>query len=174
VIPHIAINISAKQFHQADFVSVMVHTIFEHKVKASRIVLEITESVFLGNLDEVIDKINALKKTSFRFSIDDFGTGYSLLTYLNRLPFDQLKIDQVFIRDMVNQPSDVAIVKAIIVMAKGLNLNLIAEGVETDQHLAYLSSYGCHNYQGYFFSKPLTAEQLSEYIKQYSLEKTKV
>lgn len=170
-IPHVAINISAKQFHHVDFVSMLVHTVFENMISPERIILEITESVFLGELEEVIDKMNALKEKGFSFSVDDFGTGYSSLTYLKRLPFDQLKIDQAFVRDMVNQPSDVAIVKAIIIMAKGLGLNLIAEGVETDEHLAYLSNFGCNNYQGYYFSRPLTADKLSEYVK--ALEKGK-
>ena len=128
--------------------------------------LEITEGVFLGNLDEAIDKMNVLKQNGFTFSIDDFGTGYSSLTYLKRLPFDQLKIDESFIRGLINNTTDAAIVKAIIVMAKSMNLDLIAEGVETAQHLTYLSDFGCHNYQGNYFSKPLSAEQLGEYIKE--------
>ena len=164
-IPHIAINISAKQFHQADFVSMLVHTVFDHQIKPNRVMLEITERVFLDNLEEAIDKMNALKQNGFTFSIDDFGTGYSSLTYLKRLPFDQLKIDQSFVQGLVNQSTDVEIVKAIIVMAQSMNLNLIAEGVETAEHLKYLYEFGCHDYQGYYFSKPLPAEQLGEYIK---------
>jgi diguanylate cyclase (GGDEF)-like protein/PAS domain S-box-containing protein len=170
-IPHIAINISAKQFHQADFVSTLIHTLYEQDVKPDKIMLEITEGVFLGNLEEAIDKMNVLKQNGFNFSIDDFGTGYSSLTYLKRLPFDQLKIDQSFVRGLVDDKTDAAIVKAIVVMAKSMNLNLIAEGVETDQHLAYLSGYGCHYYQGYFFSKPLTAEKTSEYIKNHAIKR---
>ena len=164
-IPYIAINISAKQFHQADFVSMLVHTVFEHQIKPDRVMLEITERVFLDNLEEANDKMNVLKQNGFAFSIDDFGTGYSSLTYLKRLPFDQLKIDQSFVRGLVNQSTDVAIVKAIIVMAQSMNLNLVAEGVETAEHLKYLYEFGCHDYQGYYFSKPLAAEQLGEYIK---------
>ncbi len=164
-IPRIAINITAKQFLQADFVSLLVHTVFEHQVRPDRIILELTERVFLGNIEEIIDKMNVLKKNGFHFSIDDFGTGYSSLTYLKRLPFDQLKIDQILIRDMVNHPSDSEIVKAIIVMARGLEIELIAEGVETEEHLSFLSEFGCHNYQGFYFSKPLPNEELAEYIK---------
>ena len=166
-VPHVAINISAKQFHQADFVSVFMAIVFEQNVQPSKIMLEITEGVFLGNLEEAIDKMNVLKKNGFRFSIDDFGTGYSSLTYLKQLPFDQLKIDQSFVRGVVNSATDAAIVKAIIVMAKSMGLNLIAEGVETEQHLSYLSGFGCHYYQGYFFSRPLDSEQLSEYVKKH-------
>lgn len=163
-IPHIAINISAKQFHQPDFVFIVTETLIANELSPDRVWLEITESVFLGALDEVVDKMNVLKQHGFHFSIDDFGTGYSSLTYLKRLPFDQLKIDQTFVSGLVDHPSDVAIVQAIIIMAKGLNLNLIAEGVETDQHLTYLAGLGCHNYQGYLFGKPLQAEQLAEYV----------
>lgn len=103
----------------------------------------------------------------FSFSIDDFGTGYSSLTYLKRLPFDQLKIDQSFVRGLVSNTADAAIVKAIIAMAKSMDLNLIAEGVETDQDLAHLSSFGCHHYQGYYFSRPLTSEQFTKYAKEH-------
>jgi len=167
-IPHIAINISAKQFHQNDFVSNLIYMVYEHNLLPNQILLEITEGVFLGNLEEAIDKMKALKENGFSFSIDDFGTGYSSLTYLKRLPFDQLKIDQSFVRGLLDNQADAAIVKAIVVMAKSMGLNLIAEGVETDKHLACLSGYGCHFYQGYYFSRPLTAEKLVEYVKNNS------
>ncbi len=168
LIPHIAINISAKQFHQNDFVANLILMVDEKNICPSQIVLEITEGVFLGNLEEAIDKMNILKQHGFSFSIDDFGTGYSSLTYLKRLPFDQLKIDQSFVRGLIDNKTDAAIVKAIVVMAKSMNLSLIAEGVETDKHLAYLSGFGCHYYQGYYFSRPLTAEKLAEYIKNHA------
>jgi len=164
-IPHIAINISAKQFHQADFVSNLLHTFYLQDLEPNKIMLEITEGVFLGNLEDAIDKMNVLKKHGFSFSIDDFGTGFSSLTYLKRLPFDQLKIDQSFVRGLVDNQTDAAIVKAIVAMAQSMGLNLIAEGVETDQHLAYLSGFGCHFYQGYYFSRPLPPEQLIKYFK---------
>jgi len=164
-IPHVAINISAKQFHQADFVSNFAHTVLEHQVNPKRLMLEITENVFLNNIEDVIDKIHVLKQKGFKFSLDDFGTGYSSLTYLKRLSFDQLKVEQSLVREFINQPTDVAFVKAIITMAKGLGLELIAEGVETEEHLAFLSSFECNSYQGYYFSKPLPTEQLSKYIK---------
>ena len=165
-IPHVSINISAKQFHQADFASILILMLEHQNVEPKKITLEITEGVFLGNLEEAIDKMNVLKQNGFSFSIDDFGTGYSSLTYLKRLPFDQLKIDQSFVRGLVDNKTDAAIVKAIVVMAKSMGLNLIAEGVETEQHLAYLSGFGCHYYQGYFFSRPLTAEKMTDYIQK--------
>lgn len=167
-IPHIAINISAKQFHHSCFVSMLENTVFEKKVKPSNIMLEITEGVFLGNLEDAVDKMNVLKQSGFSFSIDDFGTGYSSLTYVKRLPFDQLKIDQSFVRDQMEHPADAAIVKAIIVMANSMGLNLIAEGVETKEHLEFLLSSGCNNYQGYYFSKPLPVEQFTQYIRSFT------
>ncbi|MCK5122058.1 MAG: EAL domain-containing protein, partial [Methylococcales bacterium] len=169
-IHHVAVNISAKQFSHADFVSMLVHTLNEHSVSPNRVMLEITESVFLSNLEDVIEKMNALKQNGFKFSIDDFGTGYSSLTYLKRLPFDQLKIDQSFVRGQANNSTDAAIVKAIIAMAKSMDLKLIAEGVETEQQLASLSSFGCHYYQGYYFSKPLSPEQLKRYVDNHLAE----
>jgi len=167
-IPHIAINISAKQFRQTNFTKMLINTLFEQNIEPKKVMLEITEGVFLGNLDEAIDKMNSLKQSGFSFSIDDFGTGYSSLTYLKRLPFDQLKIDQSFVRGLVSNTADAAIVKAIIVMAKSMDLNLIAEGVETYQDLSYLSSFGCHHYQGYYFSRPLTSEQFTEYLNNHN------
>ncbi len=166
-IPHVAINISAKQFHHSSFVSMLEATIFEKKVKPTHIMLEITEGVFLGNLEDAIDKMNILKGSGFSFSIDDFGTGYSSLTYLKRLPFDQLKIDQSFVRGLMEHPADAAIVKAIIVMADSMGLSLIAEGVETREHLEFLLGAGCNNYQGYYFSKPLSVDQFGDYIRNY-------
>jgi diguanylate cyclase (GGDEF)-like protein/PAS domain S-box-containing protein len=168
IIPHISINISPRQFHQADFVSIVAKIITDNKIQPAMILLEITEGVFLKNIDEAIDKMNALKQKGFRFSIDDFGTGYSSLAYLKRLPFDELKIDKSFIRDLIDDPSDAAIVKAIIVMAEGLGLDLIAEGVETSKQLAFLSDYGCRYFQGYYLSKPLSSNQFEAYFLDHS------
>jgi sensor c-di-GMP phosphodiesterase-like protein len=109
--------------------------------------------------------MNSLRDYGFSLSIDDFGTGYSSLSYLKRLPFDQLKIDQSFIRDLMNDNKSAAIVQSIIVMANGLGLNLIAEGVETDKQLNCLHKHGCHFFQGYYFSKPLTAEKFVQYYQ---------
>jgi diguanylate cyclase (GGDEF)-like protein/PAS domain S-box-containing protein len=170
VVPHIAVNISPKQFHQADFVSVVIKTIEDHNIKPSQILLEITEGVFLKNIEEAINKMQTLREYGFSFSIDDFGTGYSSLSYLKRLPFDQLKIDQSFTNDLMNNTQGAAIVQAIIVMATGLSLNLIAEGVETNKQLNCLSDYGCLFFQGYYFSKPLTPDQFIAYF----LNKTSV
>ena len=127
--------------------------------------LEITEGVFLKNIEDATNKMNSLRDYGFSLSIDDFGTGYSSLSYLKRLPFDQLKIDQSFIKDLMNDNKSAAIVQSIIVMADGLGLNLIAEGVETVQQLNYLHKYDCHFFQGYYFSKPLKAEKFVQYYQ---------
>ena len=162
-IPHVAVNISALQFLQADFVSSIENILIQEQINPKRIILEITEGVFLKNMEESIIKMNVLKALGISFSIDDFGTGYSSLTYLKKLPFDQLKIDQSFIRDFNEDPNDDAIVQAIIAMCKGLNLQPIAEGVETRMQLAKLYNYGCSCYQGFYFSKPIPADEFSQY-----------
>jgi diguanylate cyclase (GGDEF)-like protein/PAS domain S-box-containing protein len=167
IVPHIAINISPKQFHQADFVSVICKILEQHTIQPNRIILEITEGVFIQNLEEAIGKMNVLREYNFSFSIDDFGTGYSSLSYLKRLPFNQLKIDQSFTKDLLNDTHGAAIVQAIIVMAEGLNLDLIAEGVETNKQLNRLADYGCYHFQGYYFSKPLPPNQFVNYFLSY-------
>ncbi len=168
-IPQIAINISARQFHHANFAAMLKRILADTKVEPHCIQMEITEDVFIKNFDEAFIKMQMLKQLGFNFTVDDFGTGCSSLICLKRLPFDQLKIDQSFVKDLPDNAHEAAIVKAIILMAKGLGLNLIAEGIETDQHLAMLSNFGCCFFQGHFFSKPLPADELIEfYNKQAS------
>lgn len=165
-VAHVSINISPKQFHRADFVSSILQMVKQYDIKPDRLLLEITEGVFLENIEDALIKMNALREQGFSFSIDDFGTGYSSLSYLSRLPFDQLKIDQSFVNNLMNNHHNIAIVQAIIVMADGLKLNLIAEGVETNKQLNFLSEYGCHYFQGYYFSRPLTVEKFKQYYLQ--------
>jgi EAL domain-containing protein (putative c-di-GMP-specific phosphodiesterase class I) len=120
-----------------------------------RLKLELTESLLVSNVGQVIEKMFALKAKGVGFSLDDFGTGYSSLAYLKKLPLDQLKIDQSFIRDVLTDPNDASIARTIIALAHSLNLGVIAEGVETAAQRDFLASSGCHAYQGYFFSRPL-------------------
>lgn len=161
----LAVNVSAKQFRQPNFVS-QVESLLQHfEINPMRLKLELTESMLLDSLDEIIVTMNCLKELGVQFSLDDFGTGYSSLQYLKRLPLDQIKIDQSFVRDIVGDSSDRAIVRTIIAMARGLNLDIIAEGVETKEQRQYLMEKGCTNYQGYLFSKPVPIEQFDAMLR---------
>ena len=155
----LSVNVSAKQFYQDDFVA-QVHSVVQRDaINPMRLKLELTESMLLDNIESTIAIMNALKKIGIRFSLDDFGTGYSSLQYLKRLPLNQLKIDQSFVRDIATDSSDQAIVRTIIAMAHTLNLNVIAEGVETEEQQLLLLNNGCKYYQGYLFGKPVPIAQ---------------
>jgi diguanylate cyclase (GGDEF)-like protein/PAS domain S-box-containing protein len=165
-IPHIAVNISAKQFLQTGFVINLISTIEKYNITPNRLMLEITESVFIKQMEAALESMNALKMNGFNLAIDDFGTGYSSLSYLKQLPFDQLKIDQSFTQGVSVQKNDLAIVKGIIMMADGLGLNIIAEGTETERQVNILKQHGCAQFQGHFFSKPLPLEKFISYLQE--------
>jgi diguanylate cyclase (GGDEF)-like protein/PAS domain S-box-containing protein len=158
----LAINVSARQFHQPDFVEQVWDQIKRSGINPSLLKLELTESVVLDRVDEVVRKMQQLKDMGLTFSLDDFGTGFSSLSYLKRLPLDQVKIDQSFVRDITHDPNDAAIVRAILAMSQSLGLDVIAEGVETEAQRALLHQYGCENYQGYLFGKPAPIEAWPE------------
>lgn len=163
----LAVNVSAGQFKQPDFVEQVKAAVEGYGVEPSRLKLELTESVALDNLDLVVAKMLALKEVlGVRLSLDDFGTGYSSLAYLKRLPLDQIKIDQSFVRDMTTDSSDLVMVKTIINLAQNFGLNVIAEGVETDEQLALLMAYGCMEFQGYFFSKPVALKEFEALLEK--------
>jgi EAL domain-containing protein (putative c-di-GMP-specific phosphodiesterase class I) len=132
----------------------------EHSLHPSRIMLEITEGLFLSNTEVAIRKMNELVDLGFVFSIDDFGTGYSSLAYLKKLPLRELKIDKSFVQDAPDEPNDAALVESIIAVAQNLGLEIVAEGVETEQQADFLASRGDMLYQGYFFGKPVPAADL--------------
>ena len=161
----LAVNVSAKQFHQTDFSAQVQAVISHHAIRPNLLKLELTESMLLDNVENTIATMLALKEIGIRLSLDDFGTGYSSLQYLKRLPLDQLKIDQSFVRDITEDSSDRAIVRTIIAMAQSLNLNVIAEGVETEEQRELLLSKGCIHYQGYLFGKPMPIEQFETLLK---------
>lgn len=161
----ISVNVSAKQFNQPDFIDKVQAALSHHAIDPAFLRLEITESMLLDDIDTMISKMIALRKLGVGFELDDFGTGYSSLQYLKKLPLNQLKIDQSFVRDLINDDNDKAIVRTIISMAHSLNLKVIAEGVETAGQLDFLKAEGCDHYQGYFFSKPLPIDELSHYMK---------
>jgi len=160
----IAVNVSARQFHQADFVAIVHRTLESAGIDPSRLKLELTESVILGDLDETVARMNQLRALGIQFALDDFGTGYSSLSYLKRLPFAQLKIDQSFIRDMTEDEGSETIVLAILSMSHALGLEAIAEGVETPAQREFLRLHGCEFYQGYLFGKPSPIETWQDYL----------
>jgi diguanylate cyclase (GGDEF)-like protein/PAS domain S-box-containing protein len=151
----LSVNVSAKQLHQANFVTQVQKTIQHHGIDSTKLKLELTESMLVKDIDSIIDKMNALSKIGVRFSLDDFGTGYSSLLYLKKLPLSQLKIDQSFVREIVVDENDLTIVSTIIAMAHSLNLGVIAEGVETDEQKQLLINNNCLQFQGYLFGKPM-------------------
>jgi len=157
----LSVNISRRQFYEADFVAQVRQLLTDTQINPARLKLELTESLVLKDLDDARDKMQELRQLGIGFSMDDFGTGYSSLSNLKHLPFDQLKIDQSFINDLGVNTDDAIIVKTIIVMAKSMNMEVIAEGVETEEQREFLSKHDCKLYQGYLFSKPVPIEQFA-------------
>jgi len=160
----LAVNVSVLQFREPGFVDDVVTILQRTGANPARLKLELTESLLAESVQEVIDKMVALKAHGVGFSLDDFGTGYSSLSYLKRLPLDQLKIDQSFVRDILTDPNDAAIARTVVALAHSLGLEVIAEGVETIEQRDFLASAGCHAYQGYFFSRPLPVERFEAYV----------
>ena len=151
----LAVNVSARQFRQQDFVSYVLDLIQYTGANPRRLKLELTESMLVKDVEDTIDKMTRLKAQGIGFSLDDFGTGYSSLSYLKRLPLDQLKIDQSFVRDLMTDPNDASIARTVIALGHSLGLNVIAEGVETAEQKAFLAAQGCDAYQGYLFGRPV-------------------
>ena len=162
----LSVNVSVRQFHQADFVQQVLHVIKSTGAPANRLKIELTESLLVDDVDGMIAKMSALKAHGVSFALDDFGTGYSSLSYLKRLPLDQLKIDQSFVRDALTDPNDAAIVRTILALGQSLGLAVIAEGVETQAQRDFLWQNGCYAYQGYFFGRPAPVDGLDSYMTQ--------
>jgi len=160
-----AVNVSALQFHHPDFVLMVTTALTSTGANPHHLKLELTESLLLNDLAEVIEKMAALKIHGIEFSLDDFGTGYSSLAYLKRLPLSQLKIDRSFVSDVLTDGKDVAITSAIIALANGLGLSVIAEGVETDAQRTFLANQGCKCYQGYLYGRPDVVESLEPLLQ---------
>ncbi|MDT0136604.1 EAL domain-containing protein [Acidovorax sp. PRC11] len=160
-----AVNVSSRQFHHEAFVEDVVRAITSTGAPANRLKLELTESLFVEDMETTIATMSALRAHGVGFSLDDFGTGYSSLSYLKRMPLDQLKIDQSFVRDLLADPNDAAIVDTIIALSRSLGLDVIAEGVETAEQRGWLEHAGCRAYQGYFFSRPLPETVLEDFLR---------
>ena len=164
----LAVNVSAQQFSQNDFVSTVTALTRLHGVNPARLKLELTESLILNDVADVVAKMRALKDIGVQLAMDDFGTGYSSLSYLKQLPLDQLKIDQSFVRDIAMNNDDAVMIKAIIDMAQNFRMDVIAEGVETEEQLDFLKLNGCMSYQGYLFSKPVPLDEFERKISVFS------
>lgn len=161
----LAVNVSARQFRQTDFVLQVQQVLQESGARPSMLKLELTESTVLEDVEDTIRKMHEIMALGVSFSMDDFGTGYSSLQYLKRLPLDQIKIDRSFVRDITTDPDDAAIVQTIIAMTEALGLNVIAEGVETREQFEFLDLRGCHAFQGYLFSKPVPLAQFEAALR---------
>ncbi|RYF18975.1 MAG: EAL domain-containing protein [Comamonadaceae bacterium] len=160
----IAVNVSVRQFRHPDFIDEVMTCVKRAGIRPDRLKLELTESLLADNIDAAIAKMRNLKDMGVRLSVDDFGIGYSSLSYLKRLPIDELKIDRGFVRDILTDSNDAAIAATIIGLCRNLGLEVIAEGVETEEQRAFLERQGCMRYQGYLFCRPLPIEQLEGFI----------
>ena len=161
----VSVNVSARQFRQPGFVSEVLQALKHHQVPPEKLKLELTESLLLGDIEDTISRMVQLKSEGVGFSLDDFGTGYSSLSYLKRLPLDQVKIDQGFVRDVLADPNDAAIVRTILALARSMDLDVVAEGVETTGQLAFLRLHGCEGFQGYLFGRPAPAEDIDAILR---------
>ncbi|MGB7519562.1 MAG: EAL domain-containing protein, partial [Spirulinaceae cyanobacterium] len=162
----VAVNLSARQFSQESLRETIAQILQQTDIKPEFLELEITESLLMQDIDNAIITLRELRKLGITISIDDFGTGYSSLGYLKQFPFNNLKIDRCFVRNINLDDKDIAITKAIINMAHNLNLKVIAEGVETQEELDFLREHKCDEIQGYFFSRPVPAQELSSLIRE--------
>ncbi|MBA1202185.1 PAS domain S-box protein [Pseudomonas capeferrum] len=162
----LCVNISPRQFRQNDFVERVLRSLDDSDLPRHMLKLEITEGIVIQNIEDTINKMRELKRYGVSFAMDDFGTGYSSLTYLKRLPVDALKIDQSFVRDAPEDPNDAEIVRAIVAMARSLDLAVIAEGVEMIEQLQFLERLGCHLYQGYLHSRPLPLQAFRQMLTE--------
>lgn len=162
---YVAVNLSARQFHQKDLPAYIYDVLQETGLSPGSLGLELTEGLVMQQAEASVNTLRELKAMDIRISIDDFGTGYSSLSYLKRFPIDVLKIDQSFVRDISTDPDDAAIAITIITMAHNLGLKVVAEGVETEQQLNFLREHRCDAMQGFYFSKPLPAEQFEDLLK---------
>nr|MDQ2694527.1 EAL domain-containing protein [Pseudomonadota bacterium] len=162
----VAVNLSARQFRQQDLARCIARVLQETGLEARYLELEITESLVMEDVEQAVAVLDALKAMGVQLAIDDFGTGYSSLSYLKRFPLDRLKVDRVFVRDITTDPDDAAITLSVIAMAHSLKLKVIAEGVETEPQLAFLRQKHCDEMQGYYFSRPLPAGEMTAVLEE--------
>src|SRR5258707_14803391 len=162
----VAVNVSAVQFQNANILQTFVKALADSRVAPGRLEIEITESILLSKYDSAASVLNSLLELGVTVALDDFGTGFSSLTYLRKLPFSRIKIDQSFIRDMLVQPDCAAIVKSVISLARDLRIGVVAEGVETADQLEYLRQTQCDEVQGYLIGRPVSADDVLAVLNQ--------
>jgi EAL domain-containing protein (putative c-di-GMP-specific phosphodiesterase class I) len=162
----VAVNVSARQFAQDTFVESVANVLIATGANPQRLKLELTESMLVKNMDAIIAKMNAIKALGVSFSLDDFGTGYSSLSYLKQLPLAQLKIDQSFVRDLLTDTNDAVIARTVVALGHSLGMKVIAEGVETAEHCQALTEMGCDAFQGYYFGRPVLAQDVATLLNQ--------
>jgi EAL domain-containing protein (putative c-di-GMP-specific phosphodiesterase class I) len=161
----LAVNVSPRQFHQHNFVAQVLQALASSGAPGHQLKLEMTEGLLLQDVEDTIEKMGQLKGYGLGFSLDDFGTGYSSLAYLKRLPLDQLKIDQSFVRDVLTDPNDAAIARTVVALGTSLGLRVIAEGVETEAQREFLERHQCHAWQGYLFSPPVPVAEFEALVR---------
>ena len=164
LIEHLSVNVSSRQFGSQDFVEDVAQRLHKHGANPKKLVLEVTESTVIDKIQATVSKMEELRQLGFRFSVDDFGTGYSSLAYLSRLPIDQLKIDRTFVSN-IDESANAVIVETIIAMGRHLDLQTVAEGVETEEQLSFLNAHSCNAYQGYYFSRPLNRSDFEAFLR---------
>jgi EAL domain-containing protein (putative c-di-GMP-specific phosphodiesterase class I) len=164
----LAVNISIRQFRQPDFVEHIQKLLTRLQINPNLLKLELTESLVIDDINDTLDKMHELRHMGVRFSMDDFGTGYSSLSSLKKLPFDQIKIDQSFVHDILTGTDDAIIVETIISMAKSIGIEVIAEGVETEEQRLLLAQLGCQLCQGYLYSQPLPIKAFENFLMHHS------
>ena len=171
---YVAVNVSVRQFRDPKFAQKVAVELQKNNMQAPCLELEITESVLMDDTKVVLETLHQLQHLGIRLSIDDFGTGYSSMSYLEQLPFDTLKIDMSFVRKIQDNGEGGTIAATITAMAHALNKKVVAEGVETQAQLDFLRKHDCELIQGYFFSRPLPAEELASYVNTLVTQKQKI
>lgn len=161
----LAVNVSAKEFVQPDYVRRLIQQVDAAGIDPSRLKLELTESILANDLTLVVERMRALRARGVRFALDDFGTGFSSLSYLKQMPLDQLKVDQSFVRDVTHNAHDASIVRTVIALGQSMQLEVIAEGVETDAQRDFLLAAGCHSFQGYLYGRPVPAAEFEQQVR---------
>ncbi|WP_437613153.1 EAL domain-containing protein [Erwinia sp. V71] len=163
----LSINITVDHLMKPDFVQNMLRLASRGQIASSRIKLELTESVFASDMDAVVEKMNALAAAGFRFALDDFGTGFSSLSYLRRLPLAQIKIDRSFVAGATDSPKGAVIASSIARMGLDLNLEVLAEGIETPEQWSMMQTFGCTAFQGFYFSRPLSLSDFRDFLQRH-------